>query len=189
MILTKSEFKDEFGFKNLSSVSNLLKAKKIIATPDGLIDLNNKKNKKWIETRKKQLQKDNKKNASAENGSSNSVSAGSNIAKDNGLSLDIQHQRLEESLKKNALLGLKLAKENKDVIETKVLNRVIALIFDALFKQLSELPGLYVDDVINIILAGEESREKIIAFLTDKILTSLKSALEIAEKQAKKYYE
>ncbi len=182
MILTKSEFKTEFGFKNLSSVSNLLKAKKIIETPDGLIDLNNKKNKKWIESRKKQLQKDDDKKGQKKSTPEDEI-------KEGNLDLDIQHQRLKERLAKNALLDLKLAKENKEVIETEVLNRVIAIIFDSLFRQLSDLPGLYADDILNIVLAGEGAREKVIAFLTDKILTSLKSALEIAEKQSKKYYE
>ncbi len=206
MILTKSEFKAEFGFKNLSSVSNLLKSKKIVETPGGLIDLNNKKNKKWADSRKKLLQKNDIKN---ENIQSNPAKADRQRAEENSLDLDIQHQRLKERLAKNALLDLKLAKENKEVVETEVLNRVVALIFDSLFRQLSELPSLYADDILNIVLAGGEAasrsvsdenspftsftpvcaREKIITFLTDKVLTLLNSALEIAEKQAKKYYE
>ena len=55
MILTKSEFRDEFGFKNLSSVSNLLKSKSIVETADGLIDLSNKKKKR--ESRKNRKKK------------------------------------------------------------------------------------------------------------------------------------
>lgn len=217
MLLTKSEFKDEFEFKNLSSVSNLLKSKKIVQTPEGYIDLNNKKNKKWVEARKKQLQKDSTSRCdegvinSSGNTAAKKNSVETQIAqsiKEGNLDLDIQQQRLKERLAKNALLDLKLAKENKEVVETEVLNRVVALIFDALFKQLSELPGLYANDIVNIVLAGEganrsvygqmpppdpeapaHAREKIVTLLTDKILTTLKSALEIAEKQAKKHYE
>lgn len=183
MILTKSEFRDEFKFKNLSSVSNLLKSKSIVETSDGKIDLDNKKNKAWAKARKKQLeeereQKEREKEEKAEFES-----------KQNDLEFGILNQRLEERLKKNQLLDLKIAEANKEVVGVDVLNRVITSVFDSLFKELAELPAIVADDIVNVVLSEKSPAQKVTTFLTDRILKSLQTALSVAEKKAKKYYE
>lgn len=183
MILTKSEFRDEFGFKNLSSVSNLLKSKSIVETADGLIDLSNKKNKKWAAARRKELEEkrikeEQKKEEKAERENQQS-----------GLEFDILNQRLNERLKKNQLLDIKIAEANKEVIGVDVLNRVITTVFDSLFKELSELPSITADEIVNMVQAEKSPAEKVTTYLTDRILKALKTALNTAEKKAKKYYE
>lgn len=183
MILTKSEFRDEFGFKNLSSVSNLLKSKSIVETADGLIDLNHKKNKQWVKSRRKYLEdektrKEQEKQEKVEREN-----------KQSGVEFNILNQRLEERLKKNQLLDIKIAEANKEVIGVDVLNRVITKVFDSLFKELAELPATTADDIVNMVQAEKSPAEKVTTFLTDRILKSLQSALKVAEQQAKKYYE
>lgn len=176
MILTKSEFKDKFGFKSLSSVSNLLKEKSIVATKDGLIDLNNRKNKQWISRREKELEENEQQTIQKE-------------IDPEQLQFGILNERFNEKLKKNKLLDLKLAEANKEVIGVDVLNRVITMVFDSLFKELVELPNISAEELINIVQIEKSPKEKIITFLTDKILVSLKTALNTAESSAKKYYE
>lgn len=183
MILTKSEFRDEFGFKNLSSVSNLLDSESIIANDDGLIDLNHKKNKAWAKKRRKQLKEAEQKKEQER------TEKLEKAKKQDDLEFNILNQKLTEHFKKNELLSLKLAKENRDVVESDVLNRVVTMVFDSLFKQLVELPAVCSDDIVNTVLSAENPNERITVFLTEKILTNLKTALEIAEKAAKKYYK
>lgn len=184
MILTKSEFKERFSFKYLSQVSNLLKAKSIIANEDGLIDLDNKKNKAWIKKREKQLKAEESKKQKEEK---QTVNNDKNVQLD--LNLEILNQRLDEKLKKNRLLDLKISKENKEIVEVDVLNRIITTVFDSLFKTLSDIPLTTAEDIINIVNIEEYPKEKLISFLTDKILTTLKSAVDTAEAKTKKFYE
>ncbi|MBQ9149853.1 hypothetical protein IJX73_02870 [bacterium] len=183
MILTKSEFRDQFKFKNLSSVSNLLKNGDIVANKDGCIDLQNKKNKKWAKEREKKLEQEaNEKQAQKE-------LKAQQEAQKHDINYQILQQKLDENLTKAKILNLKYQKENKEVVETEVLNRVITTIFDTLFKNLAELPAKNIEEVLNIFEINDKPKEAIIAFLTEKILTILKTALEAAEKKAKKYYE
>lgn len=183
MILTKSEFRDEFEFKSLSSVSNLLKAKSIVETPDGKIDLNNKKNKAWANARRKQL------NEERERKKKEQEEKAALANKQSDLEFGILNQRLNERLKKNQLLDLKIAEANKEVVGVDVLNRVITSVFDSLFKELAELPSVVSDEIVNMVLSEKSPSEKVTTFLTDRILKALQSALSIAEKKAKKYYE
>lgn len=183
MILTKSEFRDEFGFKNLSSVSNLLKSKSIVATADGKIDLNQKKNKQWAKNRRKQLEEEKLKKEQGEKEKAEKES------KQNGLEFNILNERLNERLKKNQLLDLKIAEANKEVVGVDVLNRVITTVFDSLFKELAELPSITSDEIVNIVQAEKSPAEKVNTFLTDRILKALQTAINTAEKKAKKYYE
>ena len=70
-----------------------------------------------------------------------------------------------------------------------VLNRVITTVFDSLFKELSELPSITADEIVNMVQAEKSPAEKVTTYLTDRILKALKTALNTAEKKAKKYYE
>lgn len=190
MILTKSEFRNEFGFKNLSSVSNLLTAGSIEENADGLIDLNTKKNKKWVVARKRQLererQKEEEKQARKEQEKQEKAEREN---KENALEFDILNQRLNERLKKNQLLDIKIAEANKEVVGVDVLNKVITTVFDSLFKELAELPAVMADEIVNTVFAEKSPAEKVTTLLTDRILKALQTAVDTAEKKSKKYYE
>lgn len=182
MILTKSEFRAEFGFKCLSSVSHLLKNKSIVANSDGMIDTEAKENKAWIKKRRaevKKTKKEKSKNKQDNKKNSDQLS----------LDMDIQNQRLEEKRLRATLLKLKVDKEQGALIETSVLNQVIKAVFDDMIKCLTELPNIYSNEIIDIVRAEENPKEILIEYLTQKITANIKIGLENAKKAAKKYYK
>lgn len=183
MILTKSELCDEFGFNSLSSVSHLLKKGTIIANADGLIDLENAKNKKWAKKRRQDLKKKQEKPAAEQK--SNKKKPEEQLS----LEFDILSERLAEKRQKTKLLGLKVAKETKEVIETNVLNRIIINTFDSLFKNFAEFPNVCADEIIDIVRASENPREALIKFLTENILSNLKNSVDSARNISKRNYE
>ena len=188
MKVKKIEFAKMFDYKSASIVSNLIKSKKLVETKDGLIDLNNKTNKKWIDehTKNKQKKEIKKQITPPKLPQQQQPKTDDELQ----LQIDFLNQKLVEKQKQTALLDLKIAKERREVVETEVLNRVITIVFDSLFKNLSELPSVYIDDLISIIKTNKKSpKEKAIKFLTDKIILEIKSGIEIAANAAKKYYE
>lgn len=182
-IVTKKEFSEMFDYKHVSSVSHLIADGKIEADENGMINLDSKKNKKWVKAKEKELAKKtieppqvNEEPAKDEPG---------NI----GLEIQILNEKLNERQKKTTLLDLKIAKERKEVVETEVLNRVIMTVFDTLFKNLAELPSIYVDDIVSMVKSSKTPKETLVKFLTDKIISHIRSSLDVAENTAKKYYE
>lgn len=176
MLITKSEFRDKFGYTDSSSVSHLLGDGSIVATDEGKIDLDHPVNKKFIKQRQKKLKERAKKDAEFE-------------AKQLKLETDLSDQRLLERQYKNTLLELKIAKERGEVIETAVLIKVVNVTFGTLFRQLSEMPLNIVDQIVDYVRVDKEPREKIIKLLVDSITANLQSGLKLAENTAKKYYE
>lgn len=176
MLITKSEFRDKFGYGDASSVSHLLGDGSIVANDEGKIDLNHPVNKKFIRQRQKKLKERAKKDAEFE----------ANQAKNETALLD---QRLQERRNKNTLLEIKIAKERGEIVETAVLSKVVNITFGTLFKQLSEMPLNIVDQIVDYVRVDEEPREKIIKLLVDSITANLQSGLKLAENTAKKYYE
>ena len=63
------------------------------------------------------------------------------------------------------------------------------MIFDDFFKNLAEFPNNYASEIINIVRAEKEPKEKLIEFLTEHIITNIKTGLDNTRKAAKKYYE
>ena len=182
MLLTRSEFQKEFRFNTASSVSKLITGGKIAVNEDGYIDTNAKENKGWVSKRRAELRKQKKDAKAAAQGTGKSQTQLS-------LELDILTAKLDEKKRRTELLDLKVQKEKKEVIETDVLNRVLIMIFDDLFKNLAEFPNNYASEIINIVKAEKEPKEKLIEFLTDHIITNLKTGLDNTRKAAKKYYE
>lgn len=176
MLITKSEFRDKFGYGDSSSVSHLLGDGSIVANDEGKIDLNHPVNKKFIRQRQKKLKDKAKKDAEFE-------------AKQLKLETDLSDQKLLSQQHKNTLLEIKIAKERGEVIETAVLSKVVNITFGTLFKQLSEMPLNIVDQIVDYVRVDEDPREKIIKLLVDSITANLQSGLKLAENTAKKYYE
>lgn len=181
MILTKTEFSNEFKFNSLSSVSHLLKAGTIVANNDGLIDTNDKRNKAWIKRRRTELKKEKKEKLQQQKQQKPETQL--------NLEIDLLNSKLNEKRNRNKLLDLKIKKESGEVIETSVLNRVLIMIFDDFFKNLAEFPTSYASDIIDIVKAEENPKEKLIEFLTEHIISNIKNGLENTRKAAKKYYE
>lgn len=182
--VTKKEFSEMFGYKHVSSVSHLVADGKIEADESGMINLDSKKNKKWVKAKEKELKQ--KRNTETPL----PVPEPKNQKDDSqiGIEIEILNQKLNERQKKTTLLDLKIAKERKEVVETEVLNRVIMTVFDTLFKNLAELPSIYADDIFSIVKSST-SKEKLVSFLTDKIISHIRSGLDVAENTAKKFYE
>jgi hypothetical protein len=182
MILTKTEFSKEFKFNNLSSVSHLISSGKIKVNGDGLIDTNQKENKAWVKNRRSELRKQNKEKKEVQQAKEKTSSQLS-------LEIDLLNARLDEKRQKSELAKIKIAQAKKEVIEVAVLNRVLIMTFDDLFKNLLEFPASYASDIVDIVKANENPKEKLVDFLTEHITSNLKNGLENARKAAKKYYE
>lgn len=176
MLITKSEFRDQFGYGDLSSVSHLLSDKSIVATDEGKIDLDDPINKKFIKKRQKKLKEQQKKEAEAD-------------AVQLQIETELSDQRLLERKHKNTLLEIKIAKEKGEVIETALLSKVVNIVFESMFKQLTEMPLSVADQVIDIVRTEDEPKEVIVKFLVDTITAHIQSGLKLAESTAKKYYE
>ena len=78
---------------------------------------------------------------------------------------------------------------NIELFEIEVVNKAMANIFDSLSQNLPEIPAIYADDIINIIKSDKNPKENIVKFLTDKIISQIRSSLENAENTTRKYYE
>jgi hypothetical protein len=180
MLLTRSEFQKEFRFNTASSVSKLITGGKITVNEDGYIDTNAKENKQWVAKRRAELRKQKKDAKAAAQGKTQTQL---------NLELDILNAKLDEKKRRTELLDLKVQKEKKEVIETDILNRVLIMIFDDFFKNLAEFPNNYASEIINIVRANKEPKEKLIEFLTEHIITNIKTGLDNTRKAAKKYYE
>ena len=183
MLLTKTEFCNEYEFNALSSVTQLIKNGNIVTTKDGYIDTNQKENKKWIAKRKNEL-KD--KHAKEEKEQQNRQARGDAQL---SLEIDLLNAKLDEKTKRNNLLDLKIKKETNAMVETSILNRVLIMIFDDFFKNLTEFPVNYASEIIDIVRAEKEPKEKLVEFMTDFIITNIKKSLDNTKKAAKKYYE
>lgn len=176
MLITKSEFRDKFGYADLSSVSHLLSDEVIIANDEGKIDTEDPTNKKFIKKRLKKLKEQQKKDDAFE---SVQLKIESQLAQ----------QRLLEREHKNTLLKMKIAKESGEVVDAAVLSKVVNITFGTLFKQLTEMPLNIVDQVVDFARLENDPRERIVKLMTDSITSSIQSGLKLAETTAKKYYE
>lgn len=187
MIVTKTEFKEMFGYKYASEISRLLKRKTIVENDSGMINLDDKVNKKFVKNRKKELKQ---KESEGQIGQSK-TSTKTIKTKDEsqiGIEVELLNQKLKAQQQQATLLDLKIAKETKEVVETAVLDKVLMTIFNQLFQNLAELPSIYVDDIVTIIKTEKNPKEQTVKFLTDKIIQHIKSSLDVAENAAKKHY-
>lgn len=187
MIVTKSEFREMFGFKHASEISRLLKNKTIVANESGMIDLDDKINKKFVANRKKEEKKKQLQNQEKENLTTSKTGKGKDESQI-GIEIELLNQKLAEQKQKATLLDLKIAKETKEVIETTVLNKTLMTIFNQLFQNLAELPSIYIDDIVTIVKTEKNPKEQAVKFLTDKIIQQIQSSLDVAENAAKKHY-
>lgn len=182
--LTKEEFAKELKFTDMSPVYRLIREKKIVLNNDGLIDMFDKINAKYIENRRKFLSKKNNIQQETEVKQVKWQKSADQLA----LEIDLLNARLEEKKQKSELTRIKIAKENREVVETEVLNRCIQETFSEMIKRLTEIPSVYAIDIIKMIKSEENPKELVVEFLTQKITNTLKLGLQAAKTAAKKYY-
>lgn len=182
--LTKEEFAKELKFTDMSPVYRLIREKKIVLNNDGLIDMFDKINAKYIENRRKFLSKKNNIQQETEVKQVKCQKSADQLA----LEIDLLNARLEEKKQKSELTRIKIAKENREVVETEVLNRCIQETFGEMIKRLTEIPSVYAIDIIKMIKSEENPKELVVEFLTQKITNTLKLGLQAAKTAAKKYY-
>ena len=63
------------------------------------------------------------------------------------------------------------------------------MIFDDFFKNLTDFPANYANEIIDIVRVEKEPKEKLVEFMTDFIITNIRKSLDTTKKTAKKYYE
>lgn len=185
MLVTKTEFKEKFGYKDLANVSYFIRKGTIVVNDGGLIDLDNRTNKKFIKARQEKLT--NQKNTQT-------VEQEPETKTDNQIHLDINelnHKILSNQLaeKRATLLELRIKKEAKELIEVEVMEKVMMLIYDSLFQNILEAPSAYVDDIQNIFKVDKNPKETFIKFFTEKLTSQLQSSIDIAGNKARKLYE
>ena len=106
------------------------------------------------------------------------------------LKLLSHENKVIESSVKAELLQLKLAKEKKQVVDSDILVKVINLTFSDLFMNLISFPKRHAVDILNLIAANpEDAQTVLIDFLTQKIKSSLESALKDSRIATKKFIE
>lgn len=187
MILTKEEFEDFYNFNSASAVCRLIREKKIFPNKDGLIDTNDERNALYCQKREERLKRS--KTSKKEKPSEIKQNKNQKSADQLALEIDLLNARLDEKQQRSALMKLKIAKEQREVIETDVLNRCIQAIFGDMIKSLTDLPNVYAGDLIKMVQTEENPKELVVEFLTQKISSTLRTGLESAKKAAKKYYE
>ncbi len=186
MIITKKKFQEMFELKYLSDVSYLLKKGSIVSNDSGKIDLEDKKNIKWIKTRESKLAKDSNTNQNNTSGTTQKTYDQLQLEIE-ALNQKLSSQNLAE--KRAKLLDLRIAKESKEVIEVEVMEKVILLTLDTLFKNLCELPAIYAQDTSDIFKADKTPIETFVRYFTNKINLEIQNSLDIARNKAVKYYE
>ncbi len=185
MKVTKRQIQEMFCFNHLQYVTQLLKKGTIIADDAGMIDLENKKNKRWAKARTAKLAKN--KNLQLDEQEQEKQTIEHSQMAYNQLHIGLSNQNLIE--KRAKLLELRIAKEAKELIEVEVMEKVMMMVFDALFQNIREAPSAYVDDIQNIFKIDKEPRETFIKFFTDKLTSHIQSSIDIACNKARKYYE
>ena len=182
MILSRKEFQEKYNYKHIQAVHRLVREEKIDINDKGMIDTNTAKNKDFCIKREKKINKL-KKTKKTETQKNKNLKSEEQL----GLDIDILNAKVERTLKQNELLGIKIAKEKGELIESDLLNKIIVNIFDSFFQALCNYPNIKADEIIDLIKSNQNPKEELIKNLTDDIISIIKDALETARKITKKY--
>lgn len=187
MILTKKEFLKKFGYKSRNSLTRLIKAGQIVLNNNGDIDFGISTNKKW---KSNFLLKQKSSKTKPQKPQSPKTQSNQPTQSVEQLKLLSHENKVIESSVKAELLQLKLAKEKKQVVDSDILVKVINLTFSDLFMNLISFPKRHAVDILNLIAANpEDAQTVLIDFLTQKIKSSLESALKDSRIATKKFIE
>ena len=163
--ITKAELARRFNV-NQSRINALLNDK-IFETEDGLIDLDDARNQEYIELRKKTVPKYTGIPLKEELIDSDDVEdeklVKENCSQNNN---DILYeQKVFKYQQENELLRIKLLKEKKELIDTKLLQQILMQSYEYFFNLLMEVPYDIIDELRDIILTNSNQNNEDLHFL------------------------
>lgn len=194
-LISKSELAKLFNV-NPSRITALLEEEKLVATPEGKIDLDDPINQLYIETRKEtvpkftgvKIQKDEFSDEEIAE-VDKTLSATGKYKSKKEAELALLNEKILKEKKTNLFLDLKLAKEEKKVIETELLNKILIQIFSTFFKNLQSKPYQIIEKLRDIILTGEFKNNEDVKLLCEELNELYKDAVEESRKAMQKFYE
>lgn len=190
-LITKSGLAKEWGIEP-SRITALLNEGKLQATANGKIDLDDPKNKEYIEERKISVPKylglgvDESILDTTEEDNENSVENSSFNKKE--AEAILYQLKIDKERKLDQLLDLKLKAELKQIVSVDVLKKVVLSCFDIFQKSLNNKPYEIIDRLRHIILAGENKNNEDIEFLLSSYGDVYRRSLEQARKNMLDYY-
>jgi len=170
-------------------ISNLLNGGYIVENKDGKINLNHPLNKKYLKNRETNVVKHNPyKDIPKETLMASADEEILNTEDKAKVELALLNARLENQLKDNALLDIKIAALKKELVETEIMNKVIMSSFDFLFKELVEMPFNIVKEVVDIVKTGVDVENAVIELMTTAVNEKINEAIKGSEKAVNKFY-
>lgn len=158
--ITKAELARRFNV-NQSRINALLSGKnpKLIETEDGLIDLDNPYNQKYIEERRISVPKYTgiplQDEQIDDEGSDEETNRPDAHLKD-----PLYAQKVLKYEKENELLSIRIRKEKKELVETEVLNRILMQSYEIFNNMLMESPHNIIEQIRDIILTDSYSNNE-----------------------------
>lgn len=158
--ITKAELARRFNV-NQSRINALLSGKnpKLIETEDGLIDLDNPYNQKYIEERRISVPKYTgiplQDEQIDDEGSDEETNSPDALSKD-----PLYAQKVLKYEKENELLSIRIRKEKKELVETEVLNRILMQSYEIFNNMLMESPHNIIEQIRDIILTDSYSNNE-----------------------------
>lgn len=189
-LITKSGLAKEWGIEP-SRITALLNEGKLYATAEGKIDLDDPKNKEYIEERKINVPK------YLGLGVDESVLEAEEVPENPNEEIPFSKKEAEAVLyqlkidkerKLDQLLDLKLKAELKQIVSTDVLKKVVLSCFDIFQKSLNNKPYEIIERLRHIILAGENKNNEDIELLLSSYGDVYRRSLEQARKNLLDYY-
>lgn len=188
--ITKAELARRFNV-NQSRINALLN-EKIFETEDGFIDLDDARNQKYIELRKKTVPKytgvPSKEELTDIDDIEDEKLSNTKAVQNNE---DILYeQKVFKYQQENELLKIKLLKEKKELIDTKLLQQILMQSYEYFFNLLMEVPYDIIDELRDIILTNSNQNNEDLQLLikANKEKIYIKG-LEATRKAIKSIYE
>lgn len=188
-IITKAELARRFKV-NQSRINALLNDKKVYETEDGLIDLDDPRNKAYIEERKLTVPKYTGIPTKDELQTEDDIED-ENLVKIIGTAKNdpLYQEKVQKYKKENVLLDLKIAAAKKEVVETEVLNKIIMQSYEIFHNLLLEAPLQIIDEIRNLILTGQHQNDLDLKIMVSKNEEIYKNGLEQTRKALKRFYD
>lgn len=189
-LITKSGLAKEWGIEP-SRITALLNEGKLHATAEGKIDLDDPKNKEYIEERKINVPK------YLGLGVDENVLESEEIVENPDDEVVFSKKdaeavlykiKIEKERKLAQLLDLKLKAELKQIVSTDVLKKVVLSCFDIFQKSLNNKPYEIIDRLRHIILSGENQNNEDLELLLSSYADIYRRGLEQARKNLLDYY-
>lgn len=189
-LITKSGLAKEWGIEP-SRITALLNEGKLRATAEGKIDLDDPKNKEYIEERKINVPKylglgvDESVLESEEEPENPNEEIPFNKKEAEAV---LYQLKIDKERKLDQLLDLKLKAELKQIVSTDVLKKVVLSCFDIFQKSLNNKPYEIIERLRHIILAGENKNNEDIELLLSSYGDVYRRSLEQTRKNLLDYY-